>query len=101
MESAHLSAIIECACKKCGINYTSSNPHYVKIAEDACKLADIYKDLKIMLGTLQEIEENHNLNPQIVDRLESAIKELYKADHVIIKVAKELAENINDNLPKI
>jgi hypothetical protein len=101
MESAHLSAIIECACKKCGINYTSSNPHYTTLVEDAMKLSNIYKDLKCMLGILQDIEDRHTLNPQIVVKLEQAIKELFEADHVIIKVAKELMENKNDTMPKI
>jgi len=101
MENVHISAIIDSVCKKCGINYTSSNPYYTTLVEDAMKLSAIYKDLKCILGNLQDIEDRHNLNPQIVVKLEQAIKELFEADHVIIKVAKELMENKNDTMPKI
>lgn len=90
MDSAHISAIIEGICKKQGINYKSNNPHYTTFVDDAITLGTIYQDLKILLGKLQEIEDRHNLNPQIVDALEKAIKELEDADHVIIKIAKEI-----------
>jgi len=97
MYNSHISAIIEGICKKYNINYTSSNPHYTKLVDDAIILGTIYQDLKILLGKLQEIEDRHNLNPQIVDSLEKAIKELVDADHVIIKIAKELLEQEKDD----
>jgi len=92
MDNAHISAMIEGICKKQGIDYKSNNPYYTSLTDDAITLGTIYQDLKILLGKLQEIEDRHNLNPQIVDSLEKAIKELVDADHVIIKIAKELLE---------
>ena len=90
MENCHISAIIENICRKYGIDYSSKNPYYTSMVDDAIKLGCIYQDLKIILGQLQEIEDKHNLNPQIVDNLEITIKEINEADHLIIKIAKEL-----------
>jgi predicted extracellular nuclease len=90
MDNVHISAIIEGICKKQGINYKSSNPYYTTLVDDAIKLGCIYQDLKIMLGNLQEIEDRHHLNPQITDALEKTIKELNDADHIIIRIAKEI-----------
>lgn len=90
MDSAHISAIIENICKKKGINYKSNNPHYTSFTDDAITLGTIYQDLKILLGKLQEIEDKHNLNPQITEALEKAINELNDADHIIVRIAKEL-----------
>jgi hypothetical protein len=96
MNNVHISAIIEGICKKQGINYKSSNPYYTSMTDDAITLGTIYQDLKIFLGKLQDIEDKYNLNPQITDALEKAIKEINDADHVIIRIAKELLkENVN------
>ena len=97
MNNVHISAIIEAICKKQGIDYKSNNPYYTSMVDDAITLGTVYQDLKILLGKLQEIEDKHNLNPQIVDALEKAIKELLDADHVIIRIAKELLKE-NENL---
>lgn len=93
MDSAHISAIIEGICKKQEIDYKSSNPHYTNLIKDAEKLGKIYRDLKILLGDLQEIEDRHNLNPQIVDALEKVIQEITDADHIIIKIAREILKD--------
>ena len=90
MDNVHISAIIESICKKQGINYKSANPHYTNLTKDAEELGNVYRDLKIILGKLQEIEDRHNVNPQIIDTLEKVIKEIDEADHIIIRVAKEL-----------
>ena len=66
------------------------------MADDAITLGTVYQDLKILLGKLQDIEDKYNLNPQITDALEKAINEINDADHVIIRIAKELLkENAN------
>jgi hypothetical protein len=92
MDSCHISAIIERICKKQGIDYASPNTNYTDLVNDAILLGQIYRDLKILLGQLQEIEDRYNFNPQIVDLLEKVITELSEVDHVIIKIAKILSE---------
>jgi hypothetical protein len=97
MNNAHISAIIENICKKQGIDYKSNNPIYTNLVDDAITLGTVYQDLKILLGKLQEIEDRHNLNPQITDALEKAIKQLIDANHVIIKIAKEILDKTKND----
>lgn len=97
MRTAHISYIIENICRKLGIEYNSSNPSYNNLVKDAEELGQVYLDLKIILGKLQDIEDKHNLNSQITDALEKVIEELNDADHIIVKIAKEiLKEDKND-----
>lgn len=73
-----------------GIDYKSNNPAYDNLMKDAEELGQIYLDLKIILGRLQEIEDKHNLDSKIVVSLETVIQELSDADHIIVKIAKEI-----------
>lgn len=91
MKAEKISLIIDSICKEQGINYGSTNPHYVTLLEDAQKLGKIYLELKVITGIIKEIEERHELNG-LRAKFELLIKELDEADHDIIKLARKLKD---------
>jgi hypothetical protein len=92
MKAEKISFIIDSICKKQGIKYCSTNPHYITLQEDIQKMSKIYLQLKDILGLLKEIEERHQLNGLRL-KFEELIREIEIADHDIIKLAKELKGN--------
>lgn len=92
MKAENISLIIDSVCKTQGIEYNSCNPHLVTLKEDVIKLGKLYRDLKIMIGILVEIEDRHDLG-NLRKKLETIINELNRTDHLIIKLAKDLNEH--------
>jgi hypothetical protein len=91
MRAEKISLTIDSICKKLGIEYCSTNPHYITLQEDIEKMSKVYLQLKCILGLLQEIEERHNLG-ELRNKFEILIQELEDADHDIIKLARELKQ---------
>ena len=89
MQSANISLIINSICKELDIPYESKNLHSQSFRDDAIKLGCIYRDLKIMIGEIHDIETRHGIDG-IKEKLEEIITELDNLDHQIIKLAKEL-----------
>ena len=94
MKFTNISLMIDGICKKLGISYESKNPHYQTFLDDAIKLGCIYRDLKIMIGEIHDIEVRHGING-IKEKLEEIIKVLDETDHQIIRLAKQLKENVD------
>lgn len=85
-----ISAIINDLCKKFNIKYHSEKgDHWNDSVE---KLADIYLELKVIIGTLKDIEEKHKDINGVVETFEDAIKHLEDIDHELIKEAKKIAD---------
>lgn len=91
MKAEKISLIIDSICKECGIDYCSTNPHYISLVEDAQKMGKIYLQLKEITGIIQEIEDRHNLKDLRV-KFDELIKELDNADHLLIKLAHKLKD---------
>lgn len=89
MKAEKISLIISSICKEQGIEYNSCNPHLVTLQEDAIKMGKIYRNLKETIGILLEIEDRHELK-DLRNKIDTIVKELDKADHLIIQVAKQL-----------
>ena len=87
---AKVSKIINDACKKIGIEYKS--PYLDQYKEDIKTLANIYLQLKEIIGTLCSIEERYSKINHFRQVLEEDIKLLSKIDHDIIREAQELKE---------
>ena len=83
----NLSYLIEEICKQKGVEYHS--PNCTKIIGDACRLADIYIELKQIIGELKELEISYEIKG-IGKLLEDDIEALDKIDHDIIKLAYRL-----------
>lgn len=94
MKSSIISLIINSICKKLEIEYNSINSHYVSLMEDAQKLSEIYLQLKGITGTIQEIEDRHELNG-LKEKFDNLIKELDIADHDVFKLMRELKDKTN------
>ncbi len=90
-----ISLMIDSICKELEIPYSSTNPHYVTLMEDALKLSKIYLQLKETLGAIKEIEDRHELNG-LKDKFDILIKELDTADHDVFKLMRKLKEKINE-----
>jgi hypothetical protein len=91
MKSEKISLIINQICKEQKIDYTSNNAYYISLLEDAQKLSKFYLQIKEMMGIIKEIEERHEVNG-LRSKFEKILTELNSIDHLIIKVARELAE---------
>lgn len=87
-----ISLIVASICKEQGIEYNSANPHLLTLLEDAQKMGKIYLQLKEIMGILKEIEDRHDIKG-LKNKFESLIKELDAADHLLIKLARELKDN--------
>ena len=95
MKAESISLIIDSVCKKLGIPYCSVNPHLVTLEEDVRKMSKIYLQLKEIMGILTEIEDRHDLQ-DLKESMKEIIKELDNADHLVIRLARQLGkENVN------
>lgn len=86
-----ISYIISKVCKELEIPYESSNPNYNVFVKDANRLGEIYRDLKIMIGDLIEIEERHQVDG-LGKLLQDDVDELSYIDHHIVRVAKAIQD---------
>ncbi|RLG13661.1 hypothetical protein DRN69_05245 [Candidatus Pacearchaeota archaeon] len=85
-----IKAIFEDVCNKLGIILpTKLNKQERNINKDAQYLADIYLQLKKIIGKLSEIENHYKLK-SIRNILEHFIQELTNIDHDIIKITNKL-----------
>lgn len=91
MGDKRISLTITEVCNKLGIEYSSCNPRYVQMINDAKRLGEIFTDLKIIAGDLEAIAERHQ-----VDGLKDIIHEyalrIETLDHEIIRVAKQIKD---------
>ena len=95
MNSERISLHILEACKKEGIEYCSINHRYLQLVQDARRLGEIYLQLKIIAGGLQEISERYAIK-MLSGMLTDDISEIEKIDHDIIKVMNKMREEIKN-----
>jgi len=90
-----ISLTIAEVCQKLGIDYCTVNPHYLEMINDAKRLGEIFRDLKIIAGDLEAISERHQ-----IDGLEKIIHQgalqIEAIDHDIIKLAQKIKDVEND-----
>jgi L-2-hydroxyglutarate oxidase LhgO len=96
MKAQSISLIIDSVCKELGIPYCSVNPHLVTLDEDVKKMAKIYLQLKQIMGILIEIEDRHDLK-DLKESMNKIIQELDDADHLVIRLARQLGEQNERN----
>jgi hypothetical protein len=91
MKAERISLTISEVCTKLGIDYCTVNPHYLEMLNDAKRLGEIYRDLKIIAGDLEAIADRHQ-----IDGLKKIIHkealEIEKIDHDLIKLANKIIE---------
>lgn len=92
MEAKRISFTITEVCKKLGINYSSCNPEYLKIVNDAKRLGEIYRDLKIIAGDLEAIAERNDIDG-LKNLLHDDALAIEKIDHEIIRLAQKINKN--------
>jgi hypothetical protein len=92
MLGENISKLIKDICKKQKINYAYGKIHLSTLKKDAKKLGRIYLWLKEVMGTIQEIEERHNVQG-LSDKFEHLLKDLDTVDHDIIRLAHQLKNN--------
>jgi endo-1,4-beta-mannosidase len=94
MKAQNISLIIDSVCKELRIPYCSINPHLVTLDEDVRKMSKIYLELKQIIGILVEIEDRQELG-NLREKMEGIIQELNEADHLVIRLARELEDKEN------
>ena len=87
-----ISLTITEICKKLDINYQSINPSYLQMINDAKRLGEIFRDLKIIAGDLEAISERHNLDG-LKNLIHADALKIEEIDHDIIHLAKKIKEN--------
>jgi len=76
-------------CNKLGIEFKSNNPNYNQFYADALRLRDIYNNLKIIAGDLEEICEKHKING-LSSLLKDDINLIEKVEHDLVKMSRKL-----------
>ena len=86
-----ISLTITEICNKLGIDYSSCNPHYIQMINDAKRLGEIFRDLKIIAGDLEAISERHKIDglKRIIHK--DALK-IDKIDHDLIRLAQKIKD---------
>ena len=86
-----ISLTITEVCQKLGISYESVNPNYLSMLNDAKRLGEIFRDLKIIAGDLEAIAERHQIDG-LGTLLHDDALTIEKIDHEIIKMAMKMKE---------
>jgi len=90
-----ISLTISEICQKLGINYESINPNYRQMINDAKRLGEIFRDLKIIAGDLEGIAERNNIK-ELKNIIHKEALEIEKIDHDITKIAQKIKnQNVN------
>jgi len=91
MKAERISLTIGEICAKLGIDYCTVNPHYLEMLNDAKRLGEIFRDLKIIAGDLEAIAERHQING-LTEIIHQDALDLETIDHDIIRLAKKIKE---------
>jgi len=92
MGTKRISLTIAEVCQKYGINYTSINPDYSQLINDAKRLGEIMIDLRIIAGDLEAIAERHDIDG-LKDIIRQEAFDIDKIDHELVKIATKIKEN--------
>jgi hypothetical protein len=95
MADKRISLTINEVCRKLGIDYQSINPNYVQLLNDAKRLGEIFRELKIIAGDLEAIADRNQVEDLKKFLHRDALK-IEKIDHDLISLAKRMQDgNIN------
>jgi hypothetical protein len=86
-----ISLTIVEVCQKLGIDYKSINSTHAQTINDAKRLGEIFRDLKIISGDLEAISERHNITG-LKNIIHKEALQIDKINHEIIKMAKQIQE---------
>ena len=89
MNGKRISLTITEICQKMGIDYSSCNPHYLEMINDAKRLGEIINELKIIAGDLEAISERHQICG-LKKILHNEALEISKIDHDLIRLATKI-----------
>jgi len=91
MKAERISLTIMEVCQKYGIDFDSCNPHCGQMINDAKRLGEIYRDLKIIAGDLEAIAERHQIDG-LKNLIHKDALEIDKIDHELIRIANKIQE---------
>jgi len=89
MKAERISLTIGEVCAKLGIDYCTVNPHYLEMINDAKRLGEIFRDLKIIAGDLEAIAEKHQIDG-LKEIIHQDALDLETIDHDIIRLAQRI-----------
>ena len=84
-----ISFTISEVCLKLGIDYSSCNPNYLSMLNDAKRLGEIIRELKIIAGDLEGISERHKIDG-LKNILHREALEISKIDHDLVRLATKI-----------
>jgi len=89
MRDSLISLTITEICKKLKIPFKSQNDNYLEQTKLSRQMACIYRDLRGIIGRLEEIERKHKI-AGLSKLLQDDIKILEEIDHEMLSVSKSL-----------
>ena len=89
MPNKRISLTITEVCKQLGINYTSCNKDCISMIDDAKRLGEIYRDLKIIAGDLDSIADRHECEG-LKKIIHKEAMEIDRIDHELIRLTKRI-----------
>jgi hypothetical protein len=88
-KAERISLTIMEICKKYGIDFNSCNPHCGQMINDAKRLGEIYRDLKIIAGDLEAIADRHQIDG-LRNLIHKDALKINSIDHDLIRLAQKI-----------
>jgi len=85
-----ISLTITEVCQKLGIDYSSINPNYLQMINDAKRLGEIIFEINCLVGDLDAIFIRHNIDLNFKQTLQKDLELLHNIDHDLIKLSKKV-----------
>ena len=89
MKAERITLTITEVCAKLGIDYSTINSHCIEMINDAKRLGEIFRDLKIIAGDLEAIADRHKIDG-LKNIIHKEALKIDKIDHELIKIANKL-----------
>jgi hypothetical protein len=89
MQDKRISLTIVEICRKLNIPYDSCNKNHIQLINDAKRLGEIIRDLKIIAGDIEAISERHQIDG-LKGILHKEALRIENIDHELIKLTNKL-----------
>lgn len=90
MKAERITLTIAEVCNKLGIDYSTINPHYKEMMNDAKRLGEIIWELNSLIHDLDAIFARHNIELKLKNILIKDLENLHEIDHDLVKLSNKI-----------
>lgn len=87
MADKNISDKIMAVCKEQGIKYTSINPNYNSLCNDAKELGELIRDILAMIDRMDTIFSRHDIKNGFGEKLRQDIENLHETEHDLFRLS--------------